>query len=36
MGGVFLGVATLIIVLAVMTGFQDGIRDQILAATRTC
>ena len=30
-GGVFLGVAALIVVLAVMTGFQDGIRDQIIS-----
>ncbi|PYM11857.1 MAG: hypothetical protein DMD81_25745 [Candidatus Rokuibacteriota bacterium] len=31
-GGVFLGVAALILVLAVMTGFQDAIRDKIIAA----
>ena len=31
-GGVFLGVAALIVVLATMTGFQDGIRDKIIAA----
>jgi len=31
-GGVFLGVSALIVVLAVMTGFQDGIREKIIAA----
>ncbi len=30
-GGVFLGVTALIVVLAVMTGFQDGIREKIIA-----
>ncbi|TMQ15793.1 MAG: ABC transporter permease [Candidatus Rokuibacteriota bacterium] len=32
-GSVFLGVAALIIVQAVMTGFQDGIRDRIISAS---
>ena len=31
-GGVFLGVSALIVVLAVMTGFQDGIREKIISA----
>jgi lipoprotein-releasing system permease protein len=31
-GGVFLGVSALILVLAVMTGFQDAIREKIIAA----
>ena len=32
-GSVFLGVAALILVVAVMTGFQDGIRDRIISAS---
>jgi len=31
-GGVFLGVSALIVVLATMTGFQDGIKEKIIAA----
>src|SRR4029453_9339379 len=31
-GGVLLGVSALIVVLATMTGFQDGIKDKIIAA----
>src|SRR5882672_7917127 len=31
-GGVALGVAALIVVLATMTGFQSGIRDRLIAA----
>jgi lipoprotein-releasing system permease protein len=31
-GGVFLGVSALMVVLAVMTGFQDGVKEKIIAA----
>ena len=34
-GSVFLGVAALIIVVATMTGFQDGIRDRIISASQS-